>query len=32
MASLHHFLELFEVFRQGLPSGYRYCLEIRNPN
>jgi uncharacterized protein YecE (DUF72 family) len=32
MASLSHFLELFEVFRQGLPIGYQYCLEIRNPN
>ncbi|KGO35181.1 MAG: DUF72 domain-containing protein [Desulfoprunum sp.] len=32
MAGLHHFLELFEVFRQGLPGGYRYCVEIRNPN
>ena len=32
MSGLHHFLELFEVFRQGLPEGYRYCVEIRNPN
>ena len=32
MGGLHSFLELFEVFRQGLPEGYRYCLEIRNPN
>jgi uncharacterized protein YecE (DUF72 family) len=32
MGSLHRFLELFEVFRQGLPEGYRYCIEIRNPN
>ena len=32
MAGLHRFLELFEVFRQGLPEGYRYCIEIRNPN
>ena len=32
MAGLYHFLELFAVFRQGLPEGYRYCLEIRNPN
>ena len=32
MTSLHRFLELFEVFRQGLPEGFRYCVEIRNPN
>jgi uncharacterized protein YecE (DUF72 family) len=32
MASLHHFLELFEVFRHKLPEGYTYCIEIRNPN
>ena len=32
MGGLHSFLELLEVFRQGLPEGYRYCLEIRNPN
>ena len=32
MPGLHHFLELFEVFLQGLPEGYRYCVEIRNPN
>lgn len=32
MASLGHFIELFEVFLQGLPSGYQYCLEVRNPN
>lgn len=32
MGGLDHFLELFAVFRQGLPEGYRYCLEIRNPN
>jgi len=32
MGSLHRFLELFEVFRQGLPAGFRYCVEIRNPN
>ncbi len=32
MASLGHFLELFDIFRQGLPEGYQYCIEIRNPN
>jgi uncharacterized protein YecE (DUF72 family) len=32
ISSLHRFLELFEVFRQGLPQSYRYCIEIRNPN
>jgi uncharacterized protein YecE (DUF72 family) len=32
MASLLHFIELFEVFLQGLPKGYQYCIEIRNPN
>jgi len=23
---------MFEVFLQGLPVGYKYCIEIRNPN
>ncbi len=32
MASLRHFIEMFEVFLQGLPGGYQYCIEIRNPN
>ena len=32
MSSLHRVLELFEVFRQGLPQSYRSCIEIRNPN
>jgi len=32
MPSLNHFLDMFEVFHQGLPGGYQYCLEIRNPN
>ncbi len=32
MASLGHFTAMFEVFLQGLPAGYRYCIEIRNPN
>jgi uncharacterized protein YecE (DUF72 family) len=32
MASLNHFIELFEVFHQGLPNDYQYCIEIRNPN
>lgn len=32
MASLDHFIELFEVFLQGLPEDYQYCIEIRNPN
>lgn len=32
MAGLSHFLEMFEMFIQGLPGGYQYCVEIRNPN
>jgi uncharacterized protein YecE (DUF72 family) len=32
MSGLTHFIELFEVFRQGLPKEYQYCIEIRNPN
>ena len=32
MTSLGHFLEMFKLFRQGLPEGYQYCIEIRNPN
>ena len=32
MTSLVHFLEMFEIFHQGLPGGYQYCVEIRNPN
>lgn len=32
MASLNHFMDMFEVFRHGLPKGYQYCIEIRNPN
>ncbi len=32
MAGLHNFLELFDVFCQGLPEDYQYCIEIRNPN
>ncbi len=32
MLSLGHFIEMFEVFLQGLPEGYQYCIEIRNPN
>jgi uncharacterized protein YecE (DUF72 family) len=32
MASLKNFMEMFEVFLQGLPQGYQYCIEIRNPN
>ena len=32
MAGLHHFLELFSTFRRGLPGGYRYCIETRDPN
>jgi uncharacterized protein YecE (DUF72 family) len=32
MTSLGHFTEMFEVFLQGLPAGYQYCIEIRNPN
>jgi len=32
MASLRHFVELFESFLLGIPKGYMYCVEIRNPN
>ncbi len=32
MASLDHFMETFEFFLLGLPMGYQYCIEIRNPN
>ncbi len=32
MAGLGHFMKIFEVFLQGLPEGYQYCIEIRNPN
>ncbi len=32
IASLNHFIDMFEVFRNDLPKGYQYCLEIRNPN
>jgi len=32
MPSLTHFIELFEVFLHGLPKGFQYCIEIRNPN
>ncbi|MEE4242996.1 MAG: DUF72 domain-containing protein, partial [Desulfopila sp.] len=32
MAGLSHFMKMFEVFLQGLPEGYQYCIEIRNPN
>ncbi len=32
MPSLGHFTEMFAVFLQGLPAGYKYCVEIRNPN
>jgi uncharacterized protein YecE (DUF72 family) len=32
MSGLSHFLEMFEVFKEGIPEGYRYCIEIRNPN
>jgi uncharacterized protein YecE (DUF72 family) len=32
MASLGHFIDMFEVFHQGLPEGYQYCIESRNPN
>ena len=32
MASLKHFTNMFEVFRRGLPEGFHYCIEIRNPN
>ena len=32
MTGLTHFIELLEVFIQGLPTGFQYCIEIRNPN
>jgi uncharacterized protein YecE (DUF72 family) len=32
MTSLGHFMEMFKVFCQGLPEGFHYCIEIRNPN
>ena len=32
MASLNHFMDMFEAFRNGLPKGYQYSIEIRNPN
>jgi uncharacterized protein YecE (DUF72 family) len=32
MISLGHFIEMFHVFLNGLPEGYQYCIEIRNPN
>ena len=32
ISGLSHFIEMFEIFKQGLPAGYRYCIEIRNPN
>jgi uncharacterized protein YecE (DUF72 family) len=32
MASMDHFIEMFQVFYNGLPEGYQYCIEIRNPN
>ncbi len=32
MANLSHFIDLFEIFLQGLPEEYQYCIETRNPN
>jgi uncharacterized protein YecE (DUF72 family) len=32
MSGLSHFIEMFEIFKKGVPEGYRYCIEIRNPN
>jgi uncharacterized protein YecE (DUF72 family) len=32
MAGLAHFMAMFEIFLLGLPVGYQYCIEIRNPN
>ncbi|GAB6193967.1 DUF72 domain-containing protein [Desulfocastanea catecholica] len=32
MAGLGHFMEMFAGFLQSLPSGYQYCIEIRNTN
>lgn len=32
IAGLSNFLELFASFHRNLPTGYQFCLEIRNPN
>jgi uncharacterized protein YecE (DUF72 family) len=32
MASAGQFMDMFEVFLHGLPKGYQYCIETRNPN
>jgi uncharacterized protein YecE (DUF72 family) len=32
VASLRHFIDMFEIFHRDLPGGYQYCVEIRNPN
>jgi len=32
MTSLGHLINMFEAFFRGLPAGYQYCIEIRNPN
>jgi uncharacterized protein YecE (DUF72 family) len=32
MADLYHFMDMFEIFINGLPKKYQYCVEIRNPN
>jgi uncharacterized protein YecE (DUF72 family) len=32
MSGLSHFIEMFEIFKKGIPEGYQYCIEIRNPN
>jgi uncharacterized protein YecE (DUF72 family) len=32
MASMDHFIKMLQVFHNGLPGGYQYCIEIRNPN
>ena len=32
MSGLSHFIEMFEIFKEGIPEGYQYCIEIRNSN
>ncbi|TKB05950.1 DUF72 domain-containing protein [Desulforhopalus sp. IMCC35007] len=32
MASMVHFIERLQTFFNGLPEGYQYCIESRNPN
>ncbi len=32
MTNMDHFIDMFQVVHNGLPGGYHYCIEIRNPN